>query len=134
MSIPATPWTVAPRRTPWRRGITTLACVAIGLFLTTMGCASIGGKPLESATIRITPEGTLFLDDKRVPLEQVSRELKSRGATSATGVYIEIPPGLSAQDMQKVSGTLVAGGFPRIIFTKPKSATATAGKTDRKPR
>lgn len=98
--------------------------LALGLACWTTGCATSGAGKLSKIEIRVSPEGTVFVADERVAMSTLARTLKSRGAGANTAVYVEIPHHTSPDYMETLTETLVKGGLPRIMFTKPRRAVA----------
>jgi hypothetical protein len=93
------------------------------------GCSTSGRKQAsDTVTVTMTQEGTVEMSGERIELSRLPRAIKSRGATSRTAIKVVVPEDVSATRVKKMNETLVAGGYPRIIFTKPLKATTEKRK------
>ncbi len=111
----------------WKRVVTRLARPAmLALMLTGLaaGCATTRGPGIADIEVQATADDAFYIGEQRVPLARLSRELKSRGAGRQTAVHVEIPQDFGTLKMKRITETLVQGGLPRVVFTKPRRATA----------
>ncbi len=91
------------------------------------GCAT---TPPSAMNVSVSPDGAVMLGVEPVVLKKLPAKLKSRGATQNTAIYVAVPENSSPALLRDLSETLVAAGYPRIIFTKPQKAIAdTADST-----
>jgi hypothetical protein len=102
--------------------------LTLSILLVHPGCASMGGDGLSVAKVTINDAGTVYLGEERVLLAKLPKELKAYGARRATAIEVEVPASTSPAYLRQITETLVAGGYPRIIFTKPLKKEATVEK------
>lgn len=95
--------------------------IAAGAFFLISGCAT---TPRSAIDVAISPTGVVSVESKPVTLSRLPAELKNQGATRRTAIYVSVPLDSSPAEMKTLSETLVAGGYPRIMFTKPQKAVA----------
>ena len=108
-----------------RRIAFAMGVFALSLVLVT-GCSSPSSNKSgrKSIGLTITHKGSVVLDGSTVSLNRLPQALKSRGATSRTAIKVVVPENVSSEMVKDISETLVSGGYPRIIFSKPRKAIA----------
>jgi len=103
------------------------AVVTLTLITLLSGCAA----PAQRINITVGSDGIIHVDGDRIRLSRLAAEMRSRGATPATIIEVEIPDAVSGDLLQGVSQPLATAGYKRTIFKKPRRAeseTESAGR------
>jgi hypothetical protein len=108
-----------------------LSCAA-GLLLAG-GLAGCVTDPAASAwvggPIRVTlsPGGTLSVAGQQMDAPTLARTLKRRRVLPETCLQIAVPDGTSTPTLTALTQPLIAAGYRRILFTKPRHAETALG-------
>lgn len=100
----------------------------VALLLTTIGCGC--GTPHGAAAstaptgIRLLDPDTLSVNGRPTAIEKSVSRIRAAGYTTDTSLRIEVPEGTPHASLAKVTRTLAAGGYRRIIFAAPRQAEA----------
>lgn len=78
-------------------------------------------------TIRITPQGKIYIDKEEVSLRKMARQLRKSGIKKEDTIYVSIPTRTPQKALVAVSRELASNGYRRVIFTKPPKAIAQKG-------
>jgi hypothetical protein len=100
----------------------------LGLSLLMSGCASAQVFNLADAHVRLAEDGRLYVGKVETPAHKLAAQLKKQGIGPKTQITIEIPPNTPPQALTVISRELASNGYSRILFSKPRKATAVKGE------
>ncbi len=100
----------------------TVACV----LLPCQNSIALWGKKA-TPTVKLSPEGRIYVGKKYTGLTKLASELKSKGIKTNVRIIIEIPHNASPDAIAAISRELVKHGYHRYLFNKPVKASAERG-------
>lgn len=102
-------------------------CCALVLLVTSAGCntAPRKGGQTRSFTVVVLSSGSITVDGRVVSGKDLARTLKRKGATRADDIIVEIPGNAAEGTMKMLWRNLAGHGLNRVVFAKPRVATAT---------
>ena len=98
--------------------------MVVAIAATVVGCATSAANRPKTVTIEVAPDGAVMLDGQKVLLNQLPRKLKRKGATRETGIVVNIPEQAHYTTLKSVTETLATAGYARVMFAKPRHASA----------
>jgi|GEM_PF-2254778 len=86
------------------------------------GCLSPSGKvgPDNSVKVSLVKSGTVEIDGRAMPVDQLASRLKRMGANPTTSVIVAVPEKTTNHDLASLTRQLRSAGFIKVIFTKPR--------------
>ena len=105
------------------RAITISIALAVSLVLLA-GCGTMSSKPRRTVKVTLTSSRTVTVDGQTIPTMQLTRKLKSLGATGRTGIIVAVPENTPPLALKSITSQLASAGFNRIAFSKPTRAQA----------
>jgi biopolymer transport protein ExbD len=86
------------------------------------GCATAprGG----SVDVTLDGNGTLHVGDRAVALHALADAVRGAGAVRDTRICVALPAEAAQADVRRIVRALAAGGFPKVVFTRPRKASA----------
>lgn len=67
---------------------------------------------------------TLRVEGKPVAFDRLARAVRSAGATPETRIQVSLPADVQESDVRRIVRALATGGYPKVIFIKPRQAEA----------
>jgi biopolymer transport protein ExbD len=110
---------------------TNLSILLLAINVLIIGCTTqrIMDKTAPAAEINI--DGTVSVNGRTVPVEQLPATLRSLGFTPEDTIKIKVRDQNPTPAMKTVASVLKSAGFGRIMFVTTRHATATVReKTD----
>ncbi len=95
------------------------------LLLLVAGCGIPKGKAPPRLDIRYISGNQVIVGDRSVPLAELPAALKAEGATSRTEIAVSVPADASQTAMAAIGSKLATAGFRRIVFMRPRHASAS---------
>jgi hypothetical protein len=95
------------------------------LLTTTLQVCAAADSATRYQHVTLTNNNMFVVDGASVPLAKLTARLKSVGATPETAILVAVPDGTPQSTLNAVAGKLKSDGFGRMVFTKPRHATAT---------
>ncbi len=102
--------------------------IVLVLMVSLGGCASAQVLNPADAHVRLSTNGRLYIGQVETPVKQLAAQLKKEGIGPKTQITIEIPPNTPPQALTVISRELASSGYRRILFSKPRKATAEKGE------
>ncbi len=102
--------------------------IILALTISFSGCASAQLLKPAEAHVRLSENGRLYVGDTETPVKKLATQLKKDGIDLKAQVTIEIPPNTPAAALTVISRELASSGYRRILFSKPRKATAEKGE------
>lgn len=102
--------------------------IALALMVSFSGCASAQVLKPADAHVRLSTNGRLYVGKIETPVKKLAAQLKKDGIGPKTQITIEIPPNTPPQALTVITRELASSGYRRILFSKPRKATAVKGE------
>lgn len=102
--------------------------ILLALSISFTGCASAQVLKPAAAHVRLSGDGRLYVGNAETPVKKLAARLKKDGIEPKAQVTIEIPPDTPAETLTAISRELAGNGYRRILFSKPRKATAEKGE------
>lgn len=102
--------------------------ILLALMVAFSGCASAQVLKPADAHVRLSGNGKLYVGKVETPVKKLATQLKKDGIGPRTQIIIEIPPNTPPQALTVISRELASSGYRRILFSKPRKATAEKGE------
>jgi hypothetical protein len=96
---------------------------AVALLPVLAGCGTSGGNSTHK-TFEVTMQsgGTFLVGGRQTALADVAARLKDAGATSESSVRVMVPEEIPKAKLTGIARAIAAGGFPQVVFVKPRQA------------
>ncbi len=102
-------------------------CVLV-LMAAFSGCVSAQVLKPADDHVRLSTNGRIYVGKTETPVRKLAAQLKKDGIDPKMQVTIEIPPNTPPQALTVISRELASNGYRRIVFSKPRQATAVKGE------
>jgi biopolymer transport protein ExbD len=102
--------------------------ILLALTISFSGCASAQVLKPADAQVRLSENGRLYVGDTETPVKKLAAQLKKDDIDPKTQITIEIPTNATPQTLTAISSELASSGYRRILFSKPRKATAEKGE------
>ncbi len=109
-----------------KKGLFILFLAASALLLPTFGCATLDDNS-STAAVRLAEDGRIYVGKTYTGLTKLVAKLQSDGIKPSVRIIVEIPQNTSPNAINAISRELVSNGYRRILFNKPRRATAQKG-------
>jgi biopolymer transport protein ExbD len=100
----------------------------VSIMLTAGGCASAQVLKPAGAHVRVTSTGGIYVGKDATSLKKLAKQLKKNGIKPGTQIIIEIPTKTPPRALTAITQELANNGYRRILFSKPRKATAEKGE------
>lgn len=102
--------------------------ILLALMVSFSGCASAQVLSPADAHVRLSGNGRLYVGKVETPVKKLAAQLKKNGIGPRMQITVEIPPNTPPQALTVISRELASSGYRRILFCKPRKATAEKGE------
>jgi hypothetical protein len=103
-----------------------LAVVLTALALAGGGCGTSPAGPARAQVeIHIREDGRMLIDGRTSALARLGRSVRRAGATPQTTIHVVVTDRTDQATLVTVTRTLREAGYTRILFSRPRKATAT---------
>lgn len=86
------------------------------------GCLTPGASGV--VDVVLDENKTLRVQGKPVAYDRLARAVRAAGATRDTRIRVALPPDALETDIQRIARALATGGYPKVVFTKPRQPEA----------
>lgn len=92
--------------------------------LAVVGCGIMGVRSPARIEVGYVSGTELTVDSQSVPLAKLPEALRAQGATAQTEIAVGVPADAPQGVVAAIGGKLASAGFRKIVFTRPRQATA----------
>ena len=85
-----------------------------------------------TVSVTLTNNHRVVIDDKAYPLEELGKRLKKSGATPEDEIRIHIPQDTPVDALNQMTRDLIANGYRKFFFMKPRRAEAVVEPVGKK--